>query len=140
MPINTLDAMKKAILRSFFLIWNELCGVKCKEVIAEWSEWKSDKYKMCIILGKLCECEYSVWFVFHVLPPFFSVISLTCCFSQVSHFHHFPFSIPYCVGKGKKDYTQVCNCYAHLKFGRGILHMIRLSISYFPSVTKVLYI
>lgn len=43
MPINTLDTMKKSNLKSFFLISNELCGVKWKEATAEWLEWKSDK-------------------------------------------------------------------------------------------------
>lgn len=74
-----------------------------------------------------------------------SSISLSYYFSRLPCFQHFPFSIPGEIESllrregVERPHTSIYFLNTSEVWNRNTVHMIRLSISYFPSFTKVLY-
>lgn len=74
-----------------------------------------------------------------------SAISLTCYFSRPPCCQHFPFSIPGEIESllrregEERPHISIYFLNTSEVWNRNTVHMIRLSISYFPSFTKMLY-
>lgn len=101
-----------------------------KDDVISWENWV--KFNIQFDLSFMC-----------FLPH--SVISLTSCFSSPSYFQYFSFSVP---GQIETLFSREEEGGPHTNsyflstsevWKKNIVHMIKLSISYFPSFTKMLY-